>query len=422
MQNVTILGATGTIGQQTLDVIARHPSQFKVFALTANSSVDALFKQCMQFSPRYAALLNSDAATQLEQQLKLAGSDTQVLSGLASMEMLSSHADVDVVMAAIVGAAGLRPAIAAAKAGKRILLANKETLVMSGNLFMQAVIDGGATLLPIDSEHNAIFQVMPAQNLNAHSITNSPITSSSITNSVLKNSHGDSLQQRGISRILLTASGGPFRQFSAEALETVTLEQALKHPNWVMGAKITIDSATLMNKGLEVIEAHWLFDAPADKIEVLVHPQSVIHSMVEYIDGSVLAQLGNPDMRTPIAYGLGYPERLDSGVARLDFMTLAKLEFEAPDTSRFPCLRLAFDALKVGGTAPTILNGVNEIAVAAFINKQIKFMDIPKMIESVLQDAKIEKIISLEQVIACDALAREYAQQWINQHSHREFT
>ena len=405
MQNVTILGATGTIGQQTLDVIARHPSQFKVFALTASSSVDALFKQCMQFSPRFAALLNSDAATQLEQQLKFAGSDTQVLSGLAAIEMLSSHADVDVVMAAIVGAAGLRPAIAAAKAGKRILLANKETLVMSGNLFMQAVLDGGATLLPIDSEHNAIFQVMPAQNLNISSFTN-----------------GNSLLQRGVSRILLTASGGPFRQFSADALENVTLEQALKHPNWVMGAKITIDSATLMNKGLEVIEAHWLFDAPADKIEVLVHPQSVIHSMVEYIDGSVLAQLGNPDMRTPIAYGLGFPERLDSGVARLDFMALAKLEFEAPDTSRFPCLRLAFDALKVGGTAPTILNGVNEIAVAAFINKKIKFMDIPKMIEAVLQNATIEQVISLEQVIACDALAREYAQQWINQHRDRELT
>lgn len=397
MQNVTILGATGTIGKQTLDVIARHPLKFKVFALTANSNVDLLFEQCQQFRPRYASLLNDDAATQLEQKLKLAGSDTQVLSGLASMEMLSAHAEVDVVMAAIVGAAGLKPAIAAAKAGKRILLANKETLVMSGSLFMQAVLDGGATLLPIDSEHNAIFQVMPHKGSDA-----------------LK---GNSLESIGVKRILLTASGGPFRQFSADDLQTVTLGQALKHPNWVMGAKITIDSATLMNKGLEVIEAHWLFDAPADKIEVLVHPQSVIHSMVEYIDGSVLAQLGNPDMRTPIAYGLGYPERLDSGVSRLDFMTLAKLTFEAPDTTRFPCLRLAYDALRVGGTAPTILNGVNEVAVSAFINKQIKFMDIPKMIEAVLQDARIEKVNSLEQVIATDALAREYAHEWIKKQS-----
>ncbi len=389
MLNITILGATGTIGKQTLDVIARHPTKFKVFALAANSSVDLLFAQCQQFSPRYAALLNNDAAEQLEQKLKATGSATQVLVGLEAMEMLSAHVEVDVVMAAIVGAAGLKPAIAAAKAGKRILLANKETLVMSGNLFMQAVAEGGATLLPIDSEHNAIFQVMPTDK-----------------------SHD--LDSSGIKRILLTASGGPFRQFSAKQLQTVTLAQALKHPNWVMGSKITIDSATLMNKGLEVIEAHWLFNAPAEKIEVVVHPQSVIHSMVEYVDGSVLAQLGNPDMRTPIAYGLGYPERLASGVSSLDFMTLAKLEFEVPDMARFPCLRLAYDALKTGGTAPTVLNGVNEVAVAAFIHQQIQFMDIPKMIESVLQDVNIEEVTSLEQVIATDMSARQYAQEWMN--------
>ncbi len=388
MLNITILGATGTIGKQTLDVIARHPAKFNVFALAANASVDVLFEQCQQFRPRYAALLNINAAEQLEKKLKFAGSATLVLAGLEAMEMLSAHTEVDVVMAAIVGAAGLRPAIAAAKAGKRILLANKETLVMSGSLFMQAVAEGGATLLPIDSEHNAIFQVMPTNPSN-------------------------NLDSSGIKRILLTASGGPFRQLSAKQLQTVTLAQALKHPNWVMGSKITIDSATLMNKGLEVIEAHWLFNAPAEKIEVVVHPQSVIHSMVEYVDGSVLAQLGNPDMRTPIAYGLGYPVRLESGVSSLDFMTLAKLEFEAADTTRFPCLRLAYDALKTGGTAPTILNGVNEVAVAAFIDQQIQFMDIPKMIESVLQDVSIELVTSLEQVIATDMLARQSAQEWM---------
>ena len=389
MLNITILGATGTIGKQTLDVIARHPAKFKVFALAANTNVDVLFAQCQQFSPRYAALLNSDAGEQLAKKLKLAGSVTQVLAGLEAMEMLSAHVDVDVVMAAIVGAAGLRPAIAAAKAGKRILLANKETLVMSGNLFMQAVAEGGATLLPIDSEHNAIFQVMPTDQ--SHDLVSS-----------------------GIKRLLLTASGGPFRQFNAKQLQTVTLAQALNHPNWVMGSKITIDSATLMNKGLEVIEAHWLFNAPAEKIEVVVHPQSIIHSMVEYVDGSVLAQLGNPDMRTPIAYGLGFPERLESGVSSLDFMALAKLEFEAPDTSRFPCLRLAYEALKTAGTAPTVLNGVNEVAVTAFINQQIQFMDIPKMIESVLQDVSIEQVTSLEQVIATDTLARQFAQEWVS--------
>lgn len=389
MLNVTILGSTGTIGKQTLDVIARHPTKFNLFALTANTNVDLLFAQCLQYSPRYAALLNSAGGEQLEQKLKSTGSATQVLTGIEAMEMLSAHVEVDVVMAAIVGAAGLRPAIAAANAGKRILLANKETLVMSGNLFMQAIAEGGATLLPIDSEHNAIFQVMPTDQ--SHDLVKS-----------------------GIKRILLTASGGPFRQFSAKQLQTVTLAQALNHPNWVMGTKITIDSATLMNKGLEVIEAHWLFNAPAEKIEVVVHPQSVIHSMVEYVDGSVLAQLGNPDMRTPIAYGLGYPERLESGVGSLDFMALAKLEFEAPDTTRFPCLRLAYDTLKIGGTAPTILNGVNEIAVAAFIEQQIQFTDIPKMIESVLQNMSIEEVTSLEQVIATDMLARQYAQEWMN--------
>ncbi|MBC7787127.1 MAG: 1-deoxy-D-xylulose-5-phosphate reductoisomerase [Methylophilaceae bacterium] len=392
LQNVTILGSTGTIGKQTLDVISRHPNKFKVFALAANASVDLIFEQCLEFYPNYAALLNESAADQLAEKLKAAGSSTQVLAGLEAIEMLSSHPQVQVVMAAIVGAAGLKPAVAAAKAGKRILLANKETLVMSGNLFMQAVAKGGATLLPIDSEHNAIFQVMPQ-----------------------RESHN--LNDSGIQRILLTASGGPFRKFSCQQLQHVTLQQALNHPNWVMGAKITIDSATLMNKGLEVIEAHWLFNAPADKIVVVVHPQSVIHSMVEYIDGSVLAQLGNPDMRTPIAYGLAYPERLESGVSSLDFMTLAKLEFEAPDTARFPCLRLAYDALKLGGTAPAVLNAANEIAVDAFIHHQIQFMDIPNMIESILSEAKIEEVTSLEQVISVDASSRLAAVEWVKRRS-----
>jgi 1-deoxy-D-xylulose-5-phosphate reductoisomerase len=292
-------------------------------------------------------------------------------------------------MAAIVGAAGLIPAIAAAKAGKRILLANKETLVMAGNLFMQAVKQGGATLLPIDSEHNAIFQVMPAR-------------------------LDGSLIDSGIKKILLTASGGPFRKFSQSQLEEVSLEQALNHPNWVMGPKITIDSATLMNKGLEVIEAHWLFNAKPSEIEVVVHPQSVIHSMVEYVDGSVLAQLGNPDMRTPIAYALGYPERLQSGVGSLDLFKIGQLDFEAPDTNKFPCLRLAFEALNLGGNAAAILNAANEIAVEAFIQNTIKFTDIPRLIEFVLNKSSIKEVSDLNMLIDTDAAARDSAREWLS--------
>jgi 1-deoxy-D-xylulose-5-phosphate reductoisomerase len=297
---------------------------------------------------------------------------------------MSSHDEVDIVMAAIVGAAGLHPAMAAAKAGKRVLLANKETLVMAGNLFMQAVVSGGATLLPIDSEHNAIFQAMPQQK-------------------------SGSLASMGVKRVLLTASGGPFRNSSIEELKAVTRAQALNHPNWVMGPKITIDSATLMNKGLEVIEAYWLFNALPEQIEVVIHPQSVIHSMVEYIDGSILAQLGNPDMRTPIAYGLGYPERLSSGVSSLDLLTTARLDFCAPDTTRFPCLRIAYDALYAGGTAPAILNAANEMAVEAFLAEKIGFMDIPNVIDSVLTVAKVEHVESIEQLVAVDRMARQSA-------------
>lgn len=388
MQQVTILGATGTIGTQTLDVISRHPEQFSVFALTANRNVDALFAQCQQYQPAYAVMLDDDAAEQLQSKLKQSGSNTEVLSGIAGLEMVSAHPSVDAVMAAIVGSAGLIPAIAAAKAGKRVLLANKETLVMAGSLFMQAVKEGGATLLPIDSEHNAIFQVMPSEKR-------------------------DNLQASGIKKILLTASGGPFRKATLTELEHVTVKQALNHPNWVMGPKITIDSATLMNKGLEVIEAHWLFNAKPEQIEVVVHPQSVIHSMVEYVDGSVLAQLGNPDMRTPIAYALGYPERLESGVSSLDLFKIAHLDFEAPDTAKFPCLRLAFDALKAGGNAAAILNAANEIAVEAFIQEKIRFNDIPRLIESLLANSKIKEVTDINMLLVSDQQARHDAQAWV---------
>lgn len=391
MQNVTILGSTGTIGQQTLDVMQRHAHQFKAFALAANANVEALYKQVMAFEPHYAVLLNEDAAQQLEAKLKNSRSNTQVLAGAKALEFVSAHAEVDIVMAAIVGAAGLKPAMAAAEAGKRVTLANKETLVMSGSLFMQAVKQHGATLLPIDSEHNAIFQVMPA------------------------NQEGG-FTEKGIKKILLTASGGPFRTYPREALENVTVAQALNHPNWKMGPKITIDSATLMNKGLEVIEARWLFDATPEQIDVVVHPQSVIHSMVEYIDGSILAQLGNPDMRTPIAYALGYPNRLSSGVSSLDLIKVGRLDFEAADMVRFPCLALAFDALKRGGTAPAILNAANEIAVAAFLAEQIGFMQIPALIENVLSNANISDVMQLDDVIQADTQARALATDWVASH------
>ncbi len=389
-QYVTILGATGTIGLQTLEVISQHPDRFAVFALTANHNVKSILALCQQYAPKYAVMLQESAAEALSEQLKSAGSSTQVLHGEAALSEVAAHQEVDIVMAAIVGAAGLHPAMAAAHAGKRVLLANKETLVMAGNLFMQAVAQGGATLLPIDSEHNAIFQVMP------------------------KEKHG-TLASMGVKRVLLTASGGPFRNASLDELKAVTRAQALNHPNWVMGPKITIDSATMMNKGLEVIEAHWLFNALPSQIEVIVHPQSLIHSMVEYIDGSVLAQLGNPDMRTPIAYGLGYPARLQSGVSSLDLITTARLDFCAPDLTRFPCLRIAYEALNVGGTAPAILNAANEVAVEAFLADKIGFMAIPHIIETVLSSANIEPVASIAQLVAVDESARLAATLELNQ-------
>jgi 1-deoxy-D-xylulose-5-phosphate reductoisomerase len=388
VQNITILGSTGTIGEQTLDVIARHAHRYKVFALTANTNVDIMRQQCLAVQPRYAVMLDATAAETLAKELAAHQCKTTVLSGMSNLEQVCRDAEVDTVMAAIVGAAGLKPAMAAAQAGKRILLANKETLVMAGSLFMDAVKQGGASLLPIDSEHNAIFQVMPPQALKE-------------------------LADGGVRKIILTASGGPFRQHTQAQIDRATPAMALKHPNWVMGAKITIDSATLMNKGLEVIEAHWLFNAKPTQIDVVVHPQSVIHSMVEYIDGSVLAQLGNPDMRTPIAYGLAHPDRIDSGVSALDFLTVGKLEFEAPDTQRFPCLQLAYDALNAGGTASTMLNAANEVAVNAFLKEQISFKGISDLITSTLESLAIEEVTSIEHLLEVDQMARRHAHDWI---------
>ena len=388
MQNVTILGSTGTIGAQTLDVIARHPQRYQVFALTANTNVSVLLKQCLDFKPKYAVLLDAAAAAILFDELAKHNSKTIALSGMSYLEQVSSDAEVDTIMAAIVGAAGLKPAMAAARAGKRILLANKETLVMAGSLFIDAVKQGGATLLPIDSEHNAIFQVMPPHRLKE-------------------------LADGGVRKIILTASGGPFRQHTQAEIEQATPAMALKHPNWVMGAKITIDSASLMNKGLEVIEAHWLFNAKPSQIDVVVHPQSIIHSMVEYVDGSVLAQMGNPDMRTPIAYGLSHPERIESGVSSLDFLTINQLEFDAPDTKRFPCLQLAYDALDAGGTASTILNAANEVAVDAFLKERIGFKGISDLIAATLNRSTIEAVASIEHLNEVDLLARQHANDWI---------
>ncbi len=389
MQHITILGSTGSIGTSTLDVVARHPDRFRIVALTANSQVDLLFRQCQQFKPGFAVMLDDDAAIQLRQRVREAGLGTEVLSGMAALEQVAVLAEVDAVMAAIVGAAGLRPTLAAARAGKRILLANKETLVMAGNVFMDAVRASGATLLPIDSEHNAIFQALPR-------------------------GYDGNLAASGVRRILLTASGGPFRDTPLEELHNVTPEQACAHPNWVMGRKISVDSASMMNKGLEVIEAHWLFNAHADDIQVVVHPQSVIHSLVEYVDGSVLAQLGNPDMRTPIAYGLAYPERIDAGVAPLDLFKVATMNFAAPDFERFPCLALAYQALRAAGTAPAVLNAANEVAVAAFLDKQISFLAIPRIIGTVLDALPVATVGSLDDVLGADAEARRVAQQQIH--------
>ncbi len=394
IQTITVLGSTGTIGMNTLDVVARHPDRFRVVALTANRQVDRLFEQCQRFHPDYAVMLDADCAEGLRGKIKQAALDVEVFSGIEALERVASLPQVDSVMAAIVGSAGLRPSLAAAKAGKRILLANKETLVMSGSVFMDAVRQNNAALLPIDSEHNAIYQSLPRD-------------------------FSSNLDTSGVKRILLTASGGPFRTVPLSDLDNVTPQQACTHPNWVMGRKISVDSATMMNKGLEVIEAHWLFNADADKIQVVIHPQSVIHSMVEYVDGSVLAQLGNPDMRTPIAYALGFPERIDAGVSSLDLFKIGRLDFEAPDTARFPCLDLAYQALRQGGTAPAILNAANEVAVDAFLEQRLPFKAIPAMIASVLESDASMPVGRLEDVLEADAKARESAREWMRAMGHR---
>ncbi|MDC8759946.1 1-deoxy-D-xylulose-5-phosphate reductoisomerase [Janthinobacterium fluminis] len=388
MQRITILGATGSIGVSTLDVLARHPERYSVFALSAHSKVEALAAQCERFRPARAVVGSAAAAAQLTALLRAKGLRTEVDYGEAALCAIAADAQVDAVMAAIVGAAGLAPTLAAARAGKKVLLANKEALVMSGQLFIDAAQASGAVLLPIDSEHNAIFQCLPR-------------------------GYGRAPADAGVAKIVLTASGGPFLTRAVDSLDAVTPEQACKHPNWVMGRKISVDSATMMNKGLEVIEAHWLFGTPAAQIEVLIHPQSVIHSMVSYVDGSVLAQLGNPDMRTPIAHALAYPERIDSGVAQLDLAQIATLQFERADFARFPCLALAFDALRAGGTAPALLNAANEVAVQAFLDLRIGFRQIDRVVRHVIETVAGGAASSIEAVMAQDGLARAAAERYI---------
>lgn len=383
-QKLVVLGATGSIGVNTLDVVSRHPDRYEVLALSAQNKVDRLAEQCVRFRPRYAVVGSDKAAASLEGLLRPSGTGTVVLAGIEALERIASLPEADTVMAAIVGAAGLRPSLAAARAGKKILLANKEALVMAGPVFMKEVQQNRSILLPIDSEHNAIYQSLPRD-------------------------YSSNLEISGVRRILLTASGGPFRQMSQESLEQVTPDQACAHPNWVMGRKISVDSATMMNKGLEVIEAHWLFNAPPERIEVVIHPQSVIHSMVEYADGSVIAQLGNPDMRTPIAYALGFPERIEAGVEPLDLCRIGTLNFERPDFQRFPCLRLAYEALSEGGNAPAVLNAANEVAVEAFLGGNLGFTSIPRVIAQTLADVPWKEVASMEDVLAADGVAREVA-------------
>ncbi len=384
MKALTILGATGTIGVNTLDVVARHPQRYRLFALTANEDHARLAEQCLRYRPRFAVMADPDAAQRLAERLRQEAPGTEVLAGGEGLETVAAHPEVDFVMAGIVGAAGLLPTLAAARAGKRVLLSNKEALVMSGDLFMQAVREHGAELLPIDSEHNAVFQCMPG-------------------------GYAGGLDGAGVSRILLTGSGGPFRTTPLPELEAVTPDQACAHPNWVMGRKISVDSATMMNKGLEVIEACWLFSTRVDRVEVVVHPQSIIHSMVEYADGSVLAQLGNPDMRTPIAHALSWPERIGSGVERLDLTAIGRLDFEPADFDRFPCLKLGYQAASAGGGASTVLNAANEVAVEAFLKERIRFTDIPRVIEGTLERLSYDAPASLESVLALDAEARATA-------------
>ena len=387
-QVLTILGSTGSIGESTLDVVSRHPEKFRVFALAGHRQVDKLAAQCKQFHPEYAVVGDAGHAAELEKKLKQEGIGTQVLYGAQALIDVASADEVSGVMCAIVGAAGLPSALAAAQKGKTIYLANKETLVVSGALFMETARQNGATVLPIDSEHNAIFQVLPRD-------------------------YTGRLNEHGINSIILTASGGPFLNTDLSTFDSITPEQAVKHPNWSMGRKISVDSASMMNKGLELIEAHWLFNCPPEKLEVVIHPQSVIHSMVRYRDGSVLAQLGNPDMRTPIAYCLGLPERIDSGVGELDFGALSALTFQKPDFDRFPCLKLAYQAMNAGGAAPCVLNAANEVAVAAFLDKRIKFTDIAQVVAHCLAQDFSDGRHDIESLLAQDAQTRRQAEAFI---------
>ncbi len=388
MKGICVLGSTGSIGVSTLDVAGRHPDQYRVIALTANNNVDRLFEQCQRFSPLYAVMIDERPAAELRRRLADADVKTEVLSGAKALEDVSVLPEVDSVMAAIVGAAGLLPTLAAAKAGKTVLLANKEALVMSGPLFMSAVTESGADLLPIDSEHNAIFQCMPANYHAGH-------------------------RAAEVRRILLTASGGPFLRKGLHELHNVTPDEAVAHPNWVMGRKISVDSATMMNKVLELIEACLLFNTPPEKVEVVIHPQSVIHSMVDYVDGTVLAQMGNPDMRIPIAHAMAWPDRFASGAEPLDLFSIRRLDFEAPDFDRFPCLQRAYEAVRARGTMPAILNAANEIAVASFLEGQIRFTAIPDVISHCMNHISANRADSIDEVLAADLSAREAAQQYI---------
>ena len=393
-RRVAVLGSTGSIGVNTLDVIRAHPDRFQVVALTAGRQVERLAQQCLEFRPRIAVVADAAGASQLKQLLAEKGSELTILHGPEALLTAVLESDCDTVMAAIVGAAGLAPTLAAAQAGKRILLANKEALVMSGDLFMSAVKTGGAELLPIDSEHNAIFQCLPDRFGSA--------------------SNGNARDHLGVEELWLTASGGPFREKSLDALKTITPDEACAHPNWVMGRKISVDSATMMNKGLEVIEAHWLFGLPLTQIRVLIHPQSVVHSMVRYRDGSVIAQLGQPDMRTPIAHGLAWPDRIDAGVAPLNLTQLSALQFSEPDFDRFPCLALAFEAAKVGGTAPAILNAANEVAVAAFLDQRMPYLQIASVVRETLSAIQSVPASSIEIVLSADAQARQVSAQLVS--------
>jgi len=388
VQQLCVLGATGSIGASTLDVVARHPDRYRIFALSGHRRLRELADLCRRFQPVYAAVPDQAAADELASLLQEGEALPEILVGEEGLAAIAAHPQVDTVMAAIVGAAGLKPTLAAVKAGKRVLLANKEALVMSGALFIEAVQASGATLLPIDSEHNAIFQCLA-----------DPAT--------------PGLARKGVRRILLTASGGPFRETPAEQLVGVTPDQACAHPKWSMGRKISVDSATLMNKGLELIEACWLFEATPDQVEVVIHPQSVIHSLVDYVDGSVLAQLGNPDMRTPIAHALAWPERIDSGVTALDLFEIGRLDFERPDEERFPCLRLAREAAQAGGCMPATLNAANEVAVEAFLEGRLGFTEIPLLIEAVLKAVEACPAADLDAVFAADATARQLAREWL---------